>query len=75
MSEEFCPDKQSIRRPVEAHCPVFLLLLRISGLPQNTVWKICPAIILRSPVAKIQQNLKMTVFQEMVIESKLLNQI
>ena len=77
MSEEFCRDKQSIRRPVEAHCSVFLLLPRINGLPQNTVWKVCPATILRSPVAKIQRNLKMTVhvFQEMVKESKVLNQI
>ena len=70
-------DKQSIRRPVEAHCSVFLLLPRTNGLPQNTMygWKVCPATILRSPVAKIQRNFKMTVFQEMVIESKLLNQI
>ena len=75
IREEFCRDKQSIRHPVEAHCSVFLLLPRINGLPQNTVWKVCPATILRSPVAKIQRNLKMTLFQEMVIESKLLNQI
>ena len=75
MSEEFCRDRQSIPCPVEAHCSVFLLLPRINGLPQNTVWKGCPTTILRSSVAKIQRNLKMTVFQEMVIESKLLNQI
>ena len=75
MSEEFCRDKQSIRCPVEAHCSVFLLLPRINGLPQNTVWKVCPATNLRSPVAKIQRNLKITVFQEMVIEWILLNQI
>ena len=35
MSEEFCPDRQSIRRPVEANCSVFLLLPRINGLPQK----------------------------------------
>ena len=34
----------------------------------------CPDIILRSSVAKIKRNLKMTVFQEMGIKSKLLNQ-
>ena len=75
MSEEFCRDRQSIRCPVEAHCSVFLLLPRINGLPQNPVWKVCPATILRSSLTKIQRNLKMTVFQEMGIESKLLNQI
>ena len=42
----------------------------------NTLlWKVCPVTILRSSVAKIQRNLKMTVFQEMVIESKVLNKI
>ena len=35
MSEEFCRDRQSIHRPVEAHCSVFLLLPRINGLPQK----------------------------------------
>ena len=35
MSEEFCRDRQSIRRPVEAHCSVFLLLPRINGLQQK----------------------------------------
>ena len=35
MSEEFCRDRQSIRRPVEANCSVFLLLPRINGLPQK----------------------------------------
>ena len=34
-----------------------------------------PDTILRSSVPKIKQNLKMNVFQEMGIESKLLNQI
>ena len=58
MSEECCRDRQSIRCPVEAHCSVFLLLPRINGLSQNTVWKVCPATILRSSVAKIQRNLK-----------------
>ena len=38
-------------------------------------WKAIPDIILRSSVAKIQLNLKMTVFQEMGKESKLPNQI
>ena len=75
MSKDFCRGQQSIRRPVETHCSVFLLLPRINGLPQNTVWKVCCATIFRSPVAKIQRNLKMTVFHEMVIESKSLNQI
>ena len=75
MSEEFCRDRQSIRCPVEAHCAVFLLLPRINGLLQNIVWKVCLATILRSSVAKIQRNLKMTLFQEMVIESNLLNHI
>ena len=75
MSEGLCRDNQSIRHPVEAHCSVFLLLPPINGLPQNTVWKVCPDTILRSSVAKIQQNLKMTVFQEMGLESKLLRQI
>ena len=35
MSEEFCRDRQSIRRPVEAHCSVCLLLPRINGLQQK----------------------------------------
>ena len=35
MREEFCRDRQSIRRLVEAHCSVFLLLPRINGLPQR----------------------------------------
>ena len=34
-----------------------------------------PDTILRSSVAKIKRNLKMTVFQEVGIDSKLLNQI
>ena len=60
---------------VEAHWSVFLLLPRINGLPQNTLWKPCSDTILRSSVAKIKQNLKMTVFQEVGIDSKLLDQI
>ena len=40
---------------------------RMKGLSLN--------IILRSSVAKIKRNLKLIVFQEMGIESKLLNQI
>ena len=45
------------------------------GFPKNTIWKAFPDTILRSTVAKIKRNLKLTVFQEMDIESKLLNQI
>ena len=48
---------------------------RINGLPQNTIWKVFPDTTLRSSVAKFKRNLKMTVFQEMGIESKLLNQM
>ena len=39
------------------------------------IWKAFPFTILRSSVAKINRNLKITVFQEMGIESTLLNQI
>ena len=60
-------------RPFSAY--TFLLLTRINGLPQNTLWKAIPDTMLRSSVAKINQNLKMTVFHEMGIESILLNQI
>ena len=43
---------------------------------QNTIiWKAISDTILRSSVAKIKGNVKMTVCQEMGIESKLLNQI
>ena len=49
-------------------CELYLFLTRINGLSQYTVWKVCPATILRSSVAKIQRNLKMTVFPEMGIE-------
>ena len=50
---------------------------RHNGLPQNTIWKVCPDTILRLSVAKIQRNLKITVFQEVGIhvDSKLPNQI
>ena len=48
---------------------------RILWLWQNTIWKAIPDTILRSSVAKIKRNLKMTAFQEMGVESKLLNQI
>ena len=41
----------------------------------KTLWKAIPDTILRSSVANIKRNLKMTVFQDMGIESKLLNQI
>ena len=43
-----------------------------TGFPKA---KAIPDIILRSSVAKIERNLKMIVFQEMGIESKLPNQI
>ena len=42
---------------------------------KTPLWKVCPDTILRSSVAKIQRNLKITVFQQMGIESKLLNQM
>ena len=48
-------------------------IIQINGLHQN--WKAFPDTILRSLVARIKRNLKMTVFQEIGIESKLLNQI
>ena len=51
MSEELCRDKPSIWCLVEAHCAVFLLLPRINGLPQKTIWQVCPDTILRSSVA------------------------
>ena len=38
-------------------------------------WKAIPDIILRSSVANVERNSKMTVFPEMGIESKLPNQI
>ena len=54
------------------HCSVFLLLPRINGPPQKHYMelKVCPTTIHRWSVAKILRNLKITVFQEMVIESK-----
>ena len=32
--------------------PCFFCCHGINGLPQYTIWKVCPATILRSPVAK-----------------------
>ena len=76
MSEELCRDQ-----------PFIIMLLgiplnRVSfcwhesmGFPKTQQWKAIPNIILRSSVTKIERNFKMTVFQKMVIESKLLNQI
>ena len=63
--------------PISAYDVSFVdnSMTRINGLPQNTIGKTFPDTILRSSVAKIKQNLKMTVFQEMGIKSKLLNQI
>ena len=79
MSGELWQDKPSIR----CFCKSPLIRgnkrnteqggARNNGLPQDDVWIVCPDKILRSSVPKIQRNLKMTVFQEMVIESKLLN--
>ena len=45
------------------------------GFHKTPLWKASPYTIIRSSVAKITRNLKMTVFQEMAIESKLLNQM
>ena len=41
-SEELWKKKLSIRCFVAAHWSVVLLLPRINGLPQNTLWKPCP---------------------------------
>ena len=43
--------------------------------PPKHLMEAFPDTILRSSVAKIKRNLKMTVFQEVGIDSKLLNQI
>ena len=64
MSEELCREKPSIWCFVEALWPVFLLLPRINEFPQNTLWKAFPDTILHSSVAKIKQDLKIGVFQE-----------
>ena len=48
---------------------------RINGPPQYIIWKVCPDTILRSSVAKIQRNLKMAVYEEVCIDSKLPKQI
>ena len=45
---------------------------RNNGLPQDDVWIVCPDKILRSLVPKIQRILKMTVFQEVCIDSTIL---
>ena len=58
MSEELCRDKPSIWCLVEAHCAVFLLLPRIIGLPQKTIWQLCPDTILRSSVAGRKNSAK-----------------
>ena len=55
--------------------PCFFCCHGSTGFHKDTVWKVYHATIHRSSVAKFQQNLKMTVLEEMVIESKLLNQI
>ena len=49
-------------------CELYLLLTWINGLTQYTVRNACRAKILRSYVAKIQRNLKMTAFPEMDVE-------
>ena len=59
-------------------CSVFLLLPRINGFPQNPTKHRMEGLSRHNSSltgCKIQRNLKMTVFQEMVIESKLLNLI
>ena len=69
MSKEFCRDRQSICRPVEANCSVFLLLPRINGLSTKTPYgRSVPPQFTDWCVAKIQRNLKMTVFQEWSID-------
>ena len=77
MSEELCPEKPSIM--VFCGSPLIRVSLVATPTDQwaspNTLWKPLPATILRSSVAKIKRNLKMTVFQEVGIDSKLLNQI
>ena len=67
-------EKPSIWCFVEAHWSVFLLLPRINGLPKTPYGRLFP-IILHSSVAKIKRNLKMIVFLEVGIDSKLLKQI
>ena len=47
MSEESCRDKPSIWCFVEAHWSVATKETLIKGLPQDTVWKVCPDTILR----------------------------
>ena len=47
----------------------------INGLPQKTVWRAFPFKTLRSSVAKIKRNLKMTVFKKTGIESNALTQM
>ena len=49
-------------------CELYLLLTWINGLTQYTVRNACRAKFLRSYVAKIQRNLKMTAFPEMDVE-------
>ena len=48
---------------------------RINGLPQNALWEALPDTILSSSVAKMKRNLNITVFQEVDIDSNLLNQL
>ena len=76
MSEELCRGKAFY----EVFCGS--PLIRVSFVatdqwasPKHLKWKAFPDAILHSSVTKIKRNLKMTVFQEMGIESKLLNQI
>ena len=61
-----------LRNPIE---PCFFCWHGSMGFPKTPRERLFPDIILRSSIAKIKRNLKMTVFQEIVIESKLLNQI
>ena len=75
MSEELCREWPFMWCFGEAHWSVSTKETWFNGIPQNIEWKAIPDIILHSAVANIERNLKMTVFHEMGIESKLSNQI
>ena len=76
MSEELCREQPFIIVPwgIPLNRVSFVDTDQWASL-KTQQWKAIPNIILRSSVAKIKRNSKMTVFQEMVIESKLLIQI
>ena len=77
MSEEFCRERSAIM----ALCGSPLIRVSFVATDQwalqfkRRIWKTCPDTILRSLVAKIKRNLKMTVLQEVGIDSNLLNQM